>query len=741
MTIKWTLPVVAMFCGLFASSTLMAISIGDANPESSSHQSMADYNQVPWLFEDQYILSIATGFEQPIAKAPVVASIITAKTIRAMGATDIDQILESVPGLHVARNPIGYNPIYSFRGVRTEFNPQVLMLVDNIPITSLFHGDRNLAWGGMPVEAISRIEVIRGPGSALYGADAFAGVINIITKGAEEIEDGELGLRGGGLDTRDLWLSRAGSVGAVELSLVAELHKTAGSKAQIAADAQTWLDGLTGTRVSLAPRQVNLSRNNFDLRTGAVYRNFTLRAGVQRRGNWGDGAGVAQVVNPNNKLSSRRYNVDLHYQRQGLLPQLEVEGRLSYFRTSQEVEGNLVLFPAGSTGPFFNSDGSPLLPDQQGRAQIFKHGVIGNPEVFEKHQRFSLGANYTGLERHRLSLGAGYYLGSIDRVRETKNFGLHPDMLAAGVVRLITPEDLPDGQLFDVSDTTLAFMPEDRRTNRYLYVQDIWQLANDWELTAGLRYDHYSDFGSTTNPRVALVWANSYRLTTKLLYGEAFRAPSFAETKEVHNPVALGNPNLEPEHITSYELAFDYRWDLDDAINVNFFYYDWDSIIQYRPDAGATTMTAQNNGRQTGYGLEFEIIKPLTEHLKLTANYAWQRSQDRLNNAEAVDSPERQLYINTRWEKGDWHIDMRGNWVLGRNRSIADFRPPVKDYLVVDFSLRRNISKYFQITLLVNNLFDKDAFEPSPQGDPVPFIPDDLPLTGRSVSAEVRYLF
>ena len=56
------------------------------------------------------------------------------------------------------------------------------MLINGIPITNLFQGDRNLVWGGMPVEAISRIEVIRGPGSALYGADAFAGVINIVTK-------------------------------------------------------------------------------------------------------------------------------------------------------------------------------------------------------------------------------------------------------------------------------------------------------------------------------------------------------------------------------------------------------------------------------------------------------------------------------------------------------------------------------------------------------------------------------
>ena len=46
----------------------------------------------------------------------------------------------------------------------------------------------------------------------------------------------------------------------------------------------------------------------------------------------------------------------------------------------------------------------PLLPDEQGRPQIFENGVIGNPELFEKHQRFNLGANYEGLNDHRLSL-------------------------------------------------------------------------------------------------------------------------------------------------------------------------------------------------------------------------------------------------------------------------------------------------------------------------------------------------
>lgn len=690
-------------------------------------------SQSPWLYEDQYILSIATGFDQPIAKAPVVASLITADTIKAMGASEIDEILESVPGLHVSRSPIGYNPIYSFRGVHTAFNPQVLMLIDNIPITNLFHGDRNTVWGGMPVEAISRIEVIRGPGSALYGADAFAGVINIITKTPEEVGAGELGLRIGDFGTRGLWLSRSGSVGELALSVILELNKTQGSNALITADAQTWLDRVADTNASMAPQQVNLSRNNLDLRTYAVYRGLTVRAGLQSRSNWGDGAGVAQAVNPDNKFSSRRYNIDLHYRKLDLFPQLELESRLSYFRTTQEVEGNLVLYPSGSSGPFFGTNNSSLSVDEQGQYDIFEFGVIGNPELFEKHKRISFAANYTGLEDHQLSLGVGYYIGHIDQVRESKNFAVPP-----GYDRFINRNGI---QLYDVTDTHLAFMPEVRRENRYLFLQDSWQLANDWELTAGVRSDSYSDFGSTINPRFALVWANSYRLTTKLLYGEAFRAPSFAETQEVNNPVALGNPNLRPEKMKSFELAFDYRWDIDDAITINFFYYDWNDIILYKPDAGSSTVTAQNTGRQDGYGLELDFTRPLSENLQLNANFAWQRSKDQLNYADAADTPERQFYINARWQQNNWHFSLQGHWVMKRNRSPFDSRSAVKDYLKVDLTARRVFSRHVEMALQVNNLLHEEILEPSPNAEPSPFIVNDLPLPGRSVSAEVRFLF
>ena len=66
------------------------------------------------FYGDEDFVSIATGAVQPIAKAPAVATVITAQQIRNIGARDIDQVLETVPGLHISRSVIGYNHFIYF---------------------------------------------------------------------------------------------------------------------------------------------------------------------------------------------------------------------------------------------------------------------------------------------------------------------------------------------------------------------------------------------------------------------------------------------------------------------------------------------------------------------------------------------------------------------------------------------------------------------------------------------------
>lgn len=676
------------------------------------------------LYGGEEFISIATGSEQPIHKAPAVASVVTKKQIERMGATDIDEVLETIPGLHVAREAAGYNPIYTFRGIYAGYNPQVLMLINGIPITNLFQGDRNLVWGGMPVQAISRIEVIRGPGSALYGADAFAGVINVVTDEADGVSELKTGVRYGTHNTKDYWLSGGGSLGELKYRGVVESHETDGFDEKIRSDQQSIFDSLLGTNASLAPGSVNMERENIDARLELAYKKFRLRAGAQLRDDAGDYAGAAQALSADNEFSSDRLNVDLTYENEEFLDDLAVKVQTSYLHTTQEVDGDLVLYPEGTVVPPIGGFG------------VYTDGVIGTPELKERHTRFNFSSLYSGINRHEIAFGTGYYHGELYEVEESKNFGFDPS----------TGFPIPPGSpAVDVTDTEYVFITEGGRENTYVFIQDVWRFSNDWELTAGVRYDHYSDFGDTVNPRLALVWSTSRNLTTKLLYGEAFRAPSFAQTRAINNPLVQGNSELDPEELKSYEIAFDYRPNHDLTLNLNAFYYEWEDIIQFVPGAGGAV--AQNSGEQKGHGVEFEARWSLARNLDITSNFSWQKSTDKNLDSDAGYSPEKQFYVSTNWSPKElWNVNVQLNWVMDRNRAAGadDYRSDIDNYALVDLTVRRkSLWDHIDVALIVKNVFDEDAREPSlagGMGQPVP-IQDDLPLAGQTVLGEIRYRF
>lgn len=133
------------------------------------------------FFEEVPIVISATKREQPITESPSSISIITAEDIRRSGATNIADLLRRVPGLDVIRISPSDAQI-SARGFNESNNNDMLLLIDGRSAYVDFFGI--VVWDDLPIvlEEIDRIEIIRGPGSALYGANAFSGVINIITK-------------------------------------------------------------------------------------------------------------------------------------------------------------------------------------------------------------------------------------------------------------------------------------------------------------------------------------------------------------------------------------------------------------------------------------------------------------------------------------------------------------------------------------------------------------------------------
>ena len=659
-------------------------------------------------YGDEEFLYLATGRKQTVSQAPAVTSIISSKAIREMGARDIDEALESIPGLHVSYATGGYNPIYQMRGINSASNAQVLMLINGVPITNIFAGNRSQAWAGMPVENISRIEVIRGPGSALYGADAFAGTINIITKNHTEIDGIEMGASAGSFDEYRGWLQHSGSFAGWDTAFSAQVLKTHGQHEKIDADFQSGLDAFFGTTASLTPGSVNLGKQSLDTRIDISKDEWQIRLGYQGRRDGETGAGLFSALDSAGEADADRYNADISYLNTNLVENWELEAQYSFFNTV--TKSDLVLLPSGTnTG-----------------AGVFPNGVIAEPDVYERHNRLDLSAFYTGINNHDIRVGAGFHHQDQYKIEEKKNF-------TTILVPMVGPVLMPLGSVVDVTNTT-PFNQEKTRKIYYGFVQDAWDFAPDWTLTAGLRYDHYSDFGSTVNPRLALVWQTSYRLTSKLLYGRSFRAPSFAEQFNINNPVAVGNPDLDPEVIDTYEIAFDYAASEDLRIGFNAFYYEMQDIIRFNPTR------ANNTGEQTGHGVELEVKWKATRHLSINGNYAYQSSEDEATSSDAADAPQQQLYVRANYALTPvWSINSQLNHVMDRQRAAGDLRSDVDDYSIVDITLRaKEIAPNVEFAVSARNLFDEDAFEPSLAPG---LIPNDLPLAGRGFFVELRTSF
>ncbi|MBU1640032.1 MAG: TonB-dependent receptor [Proteobacteria bacterium] len=651
------------------------------------------------VYRTDRLLLTATGSLKPVYLAPSVATVITAEDIEKIGATTLDEVLETVPGLHVEPSGLWFSSIWSIRGIHTDLNPDVLLLVNGVPFTLNYQGSRYISYK-MPVAMISRVEVVRGPGSALHGADAFSGTINVITKDNHEIDGTRMGVRGGSFDTSDVWLQHGAKYGDFELALGMEWQKTKGDDERIidrdylhaiGAGALSNAPGPLDTASELLDAHLNLRKGDWNLHLYSTLQESAF------------GPGGFQAITYENDSDSKSLLADLSYHNDQLLTDWGITARAYYSYMHQDIY--IQYFPAD----FLNMIGNPIHESQDGGLEV--NGV------------------YKGFNNHQVRFGAGW-----------KNYDYEPDQY-----KNFGPAAAADpyGQLIHVTDPSQIFMPDANRQLWYGLVQDEWQLAKAWALTAGMRYDDYSDFGSTTNPRVALIWEARYDLTTKLMYGKAFRAPSFGEQYTKNNPTAIGNEDLEPQEIETLELAFDYQPTKDLRLILSLFTYEAKKLIGA---TGTIPSLMNNHGQQEGDGIELDMDWLLHPTLRLRSNLAYQRSLNKKLDAVVPDAPALQFYLNPHWEfMPDWSLDGQFYWVGGRHRAKNDPRDDIDDYELVNLTLRRqNIVKHWEAALSVRNVFDEDARSPSPYDENAPdgaYIPGDYPLEGRAVWAEVKCYF
>lgn len=551
----------------------------------------------------------------------------------------------------------------------------------------------------IPVSMIARVEVVRGPGSAVHGADAFAGTVNVITKDAHEVGGTKGGLRYGSFETVDGWLQHGGTYGSWDIAAGIEARKTQGDKDRIVEQ-----DQLGSGPPSVAPFHldtraaqvdINLGANKDDRWIARFYGSFFDDNGV--------GPGGLQVLTKEeSEVDGSQILADFQYKNNDLRQDWKFGARMYYLY--QKIDIYNQLFPSS----FLNMIGEPIVTDRTGG--------------------FEASGIHNGFSAHMLRLAAGlkYFNTETD---EYKNFG-------PGVpVQFGTP--------VSVKNTPYIFMEDQHRFLWYISLQDEWRLTDGWELTAGLRYDEYDDFGGTINPRLALVWETGYNLIAKLLYGRAFRAPSFSEQYYQSNPVFQGNPNLDPETIDTLEFVFDWQPLASLRIVPSIFHYEIDDAIEF---VGPLPATAENFGTLEGNGFEIDAYWQVADTLRLRANLAYQRSKNKDTDEIVPGAPTWQLYADVIWEfLPEWSLNGQYFWIADRHRASGDPRPGIDNYDLANLTLRRkNIAKHWDAALSVRNFFNADAREPSPYDSGAPtgaWIPGDYPLASREIWAEIRFHF
>ncbi|MGR8930406.1 MAG: TonB-dependent receptor plug domain-containing protein [Gammaproteobacteria bacterium] len=660
-------------------------------------------------------VSIASGTARNLSQSAAVTSVITAEQITTMGATQLHEVLETIPGLHTTIQPVTNDYNYSMRGIRNDTNSEVLLMMNGTRFSTPQQGT-HMSGMIIPVDAIERIEVIRGPGSALYGADAFAGVINIITKKARDLNGFTVAARGGNADTRSVWGQYGGQWQGWDIATSLQYsHNGVNPDRIIEADA------LTGTPFSLAPSPMRDQNERWNGHLNLQRKHWDLNFWAFNESDAGFRAGTAGVIDDLGRLNGSHYLGDLRYSTADIWEDLELQAHASFLHTN--ALANVYNVPPGTVLPI-DANGDVNFEAPVGPV-LFQDGMRYISNRKNTVSIFELTSIYKGFSNHIVRLITGFRYEELN-TSEQRNFGigvLDASQIAQGVA----------GALRDVTGTPFTNLMDHHRDISSIAAQDEWQILPNLNLTTGLRFDHYSDFGGTLNPRAALVWEITPELTSKILYGQAYRAPSFIEQYQQNSTQFVGNASLRPETIETTELAFDYRPTNDLRTTLNLFYYEIQNLISGEFVTRGAPLSESNSAGQQAYGSEFEWDWRFRPEWSFRGNYAWQYATEKSTGRRVINVPEHHVYSALAWNFiPKWQIQAQINWVGHRISGLNDPRV-LKDYETVDLTMNaKALMGHIDLTASARNLFDSKGKEAAASSYPY-----NLPIPAQSFYFEV----
>jgi outer membrane receptor protein involved in Fe transport len=286
-----------------------------------------------------------------------------------------------------------------------------------------------------------------------------------------------------------------------------------------------------------------------------------------------------------------------------------------------------------------------------------------------------------------------------------------------------------------------ALYIDGKSTNTHLapFVEDEFAIRDDLRLDVGLRYDHTSENGSDTSPRVALIYTPTADTTLKALAGEAYRAPNAYETiyAQTASAVGVGSSELDSERIRTLELVLSQRFGARTTLTASVFRYDIRSLIDEVVDIDTGDSGFENGGRVRDTGLELAIDHVWQNGATLRASYGYANVEDVTNGGAWFQNAPHHLV------KIDFTAPLGASGLLaGAEARYVSKRlgmaGPIDPYAVVDLALTWPVAHdRLELALSLRNLFDtRYADPPGPS-----FVQNGIEQDGRTFLLRASYRF
>jgi iron complex outermembrane receptor protein len=622
----------------------------------------------------------ASRFEQKTIDAPSSVTIVTSDEVKKYGYRTLGDVLASAQGFYLS-----YDRNYAFLGARGinlgDFNDRILLLVDGHRVNNNFNDGAAIGTDFiLDPDLIDRVEVIRGPGSAIYGNNAFFGVINVITRQGKQLNGFEVS---GDYGSFDAYHARA-SYGKLfdngfQMLLSGTYYDSAGQERLFYKEFNT-----PAQNHGIAQ---DMDGDKFGSGFGSLsYGDLTLEGAFNRR----------EKVNPTAQFNLTTFN----------------DPRL---RTIDE-RGYSELKFAHSFPDVVDVTAQVYYDSYSHKIGFPQSLLAGTNVVFSSFSSEKDLGEWWGAElqlnkrlwdRHDLTLGAEY-----------------------------RDDFLQDSRVIVENSPGAGSHNRANRQTYGLYAQGDFVVLTNLHLTGGVRYDQYSDFSPSLNPRLALIYHPYTTSTLKAIYGTAFRAPSFYE-------ITTSDHALQPEDITGYELVYEQEIGPHLRSSLSGFYNQMDDLLVF----SSGTFTNFNADTK---GLELALEGNWAGGIRSRASYSFQDTRTSSVGWDMPDSPNHlvKLNVSVPLVRDKVFAGLEFDYTSNR-RSLHNTTDPFGQPLtvqgeqaggfgVINLTLfTQKLIKNLEFSASVYNLLDRHYVDPASQFH----VQDVIEQDGRTFRVKLTYRF